>query len=69
MSRLLAERYLTELVEPCGALPRKCLFIYLLSCGLSGGFFLDACFPLGITLQIQLSGGGSFSGLFVFIRL
>jgi hypothetical protein len=21
--------YLTELVEPCGALPRKCLFIYL----------------------------------------
>jgi hypothetical protein len=20
--------YLTELVEPCGALPRKCLFIY-----------------------------------------
>jgi hypothetical protein len=29
MSRLLTERYLTELVEPCGALPRKCLFIYL----------------------------------------
>jgi hypothetical protein len=28
MSRLLAERYLTELVEPCGALPRRCLFIY-----------------------------------------
>jgi hypothetical protein len=22
-------RYLTGLVEPCGALPRKCLFIYL----------------------------------------
>jgi hypothetical protein len=29
MSRLLAERYLTELAEPCGALPRKCLFILL----------------------------------------
>jgi hypothetical protein len=29
VSRLLAERYLTELVEPCRALPRKCLFIYL----------------------------------------
>jgi hypothetical protein len=28
-SRLLAERYVTELVEPCGALPRKCFFIYL----------------------------------------
>jgi hypothetical protein len=25
-SRLLAERDLTELVEPCGALPRKCSF-------------------------------------------
>jgi hypothetical protein len=28
-SRPLAGCYLTELVEPCGALPRKCLFIYL----------------------------------------
>jgi hypothetical protein len=25
----LRDRYLTGLVEPCGALPRKCLFIYL----------------------------------------
>jgi hypothetical protein len=25
----MARRYLTGLVEPCGALPRKCLFIHL----------------------------------------
>jgi hypothetical protein len=29
--------YLTELVEPCGALPRKCLFIYL------RGGLVDVC--------------------------
>jgi hypothetical protein len=34
-------RYLTGLVEPCGALPRKCLFIYLFIYDADGMSVLD----------------------------